>query len=323
MLRSLPRRFVAMDDDMNKPQVYSGSEPYNVLLYYAFVPIEDPEAFANNHRQLCLDLGLLGRILVATEGINGTVSGTASACQKYMDTVRRDDRFADIVFKIDEVPGHTFQKMFVRVKEELVTFRADKPSNPREVTGTRLTPSEWKKRLEKGDAIVIDGRTDYEYDLGHFRNAIKPDCESFREFPEWIRKNLGDKKDAPILTYCTGGIRCEKLTAFMIHEGFTNVFQLDGGIVTYGKDPEVQGALWDGRCYVFDERISVPINHTEDRRIVGKCYHCSAPTERYINCANVLCNKQHLVCADCEAQFERACSVSCMQTLHKEMHDAV
>lgn len=286
---------------------------YNVLLYYQFVPIADPEAFAIEHRALCESLELRGRILVATEGLNGTVSGTKEACDAYRAAMHADPRFASMVFKIDEVEGHTFKKMFVRVKQELVTFRADLPSNPNEVTGTRLSPAEWKERLERGDAIVIDGRTDYEFDIGHFRGAIRPDVESFREFPTWIREHLGDRKNTPILTYCTGGIRCEKLTAFMIHEGFKDVYQLDGGIVTYGKDPETRGSLWDGKCYVFDERIAVEINHSGDKRIVGTCLHCGGPTETYLNCANLLCNRQHLVCDECDAQFQQCCSVECME----------
>ncbi len=285
---------------------------YHVLLYYQFVPIADPEAFAAEHRVLCESLGLRGRILVATEGLNGTVSGPVDACDAYRQAMHADPRFSTMIFKIDEVDGHMFKKMFVRVKNELVTFRADLPSNPLDITGTRLSPVEWKERLERGDAIVIDGRTDYEFDIGHFRGAIRPDVESFREFPTWIREHLGDKKDTPIMTYCTGGIRCEKLTAFMIHEGFTDVYQLDGGIVTYGKDPETRGSLWDGKCYVFDERIAVEINHSGDKRIVGACLHCGGPTEAYINCANLLCNRQHLVCGECESQFQQCCSVECM-----------
>lgn len=230
-------------------------------------------------------------------------------------SLHEDQRFSSMPFKIDEVDGHIFQKLFVRVKQELVTFRSDLPTDPTRATGRRLSPAEWKERLERGDAIILDGRTDYEFDIGHFRGAIRPDIESFREFPQWIREHLGKNKDTPILTYCTGGIRCEKLTAFMLADGFSNVYQLDGGIVTYGKDKETQGALWDGLCYVFDERIAVEINHTEDRRVVGRCFHCDSPTERYINCANVLCNRQHLACSECEAQFSHTCSVACLDRI--------
>lgn len=294
---------------------------YHVLLYYHFVPIDDPETFADQHRQLCNDLGLKGRILVATEGLNGTVSGPIEACDAYRAALTSDPRFADMIFKVDEADGHAFAKMFVRVKKELVTFRADKPSNPLEVTGHRLTPPQWKQMIESGDVIVIDGRTDYEFDIGHFRGAIRPDCESFREFPDWIRENFGDQKDRPILTYCTGGIRCEKLTSFMIHDGFTNVYQLDGGIVTYGKDQETKGALWDGLCYVFDERVTVPINHTDDRKVIGKCHHCGQPTERYVNCRNYRCHNQHLACEPCETLFNSACCPECMEAPERPVYN--
>lgn len=302
-----------MTDDMNSKPVY------NVLLYYHFVRIDDPESFAQHHRELCEALGLRGRILVAAEGINGTVSGPHDACRQYMDAVHADPKFSTMTFKVDEVEDHVFRKLFVRVKNELVTFRADLPSDPTIRTGIHLTPQEFYDKLMQDGVICIDGRTDYEFDLGHFRGAIRPDVDSFREFPTWIREHLSSNKDTPILTYCTGGIRCEKLTSFMLAEGFTNVFQLDGGIVTYGKSDEVKGALWDGLCYVFDERIAVPINHTDDRQIVGRCHHCSTPTERYVNCANLDCHKQHLCCEACEERMARSCSEACMQAERHEL----
>lgn len=306
----IPRTFVHIFDASRNLQVY------HVLLYYRFVPIADPEAFASQHRELCNRLGLLGRIVVSTEGLSGSVSGLVAACDAYRKALHSDSRFATMIFKIDESASHTFKKMFVRVKKELVTFRADHPSDPNVVTGTRLSPLQWKERLETGDAIILDGRTDYEFDIGRFRGAIRPSVESFREFPNWIREHLGDKRDVPILTYCTGGIRCEKLTAFMIADGFNDVYQLDGGIVAYGKDQDTRGALWDGLCYVFDERIAVEINHSGDKRVVGRCFHCNAPTERYINCDNLLCNRQHLSCEPCEAQFEHSCSVACQNLVY-------
>lgn len=297
---------VTFPDDFCKAQVY------NVLLYYQFVHIDDPEAFADEHRRLCECLGLKGRILVAAEGLNGTVSGPVDACDRYRAAVTSDARFASMVFKVDEANGHAFGKLFVRVKKELVTFRADLPSDPNEITGKRLTPVEWKQLIERGDVIILDGRTDYEFDVGHFRGAIRPEVESFREFPEWIRTHLADARDKPILTYCTGGIRCEKLTSYMLRDGFTEVYQLDGGIVSYGKDPETKGALWDGLCYVFDERGTVEINHTEDRRIVGRCHHCGDPAETYVDCRNYRCHLQHIACPECKRQFNGACSVACM-----------
>lgn len=287
------------------------NDPYRILLFYKFVNIEDPETLTAEHLQYCKDLGIKGRILIAPEGINGTLSGTWEQTEKYMNDLRADARFADMVFKIDESEGHAFKKMFVRHKQELVTFRLEDDVNPNEITGKHLSPKEFYEQLQQEDVIVIDGRNDYEYDIGHFRGAIRPGVESSREFPEWIRENLSEYKDKKILTYCTGGVRCEKLSGFLMKEGFNDVAQLDGGIVTYSKDPEVQGRLFDGKCYVFDERISVPINHTDEDVVVGKCFHCEEPTDHYINCP--VCNLQHIVCDSCEDEHEHFCSDACRE----------
>lgn len=298
-----------MSKEMKKGE-QTTEKPYRILLYYKFVHIEDHEDYAREHLKFCKELGLKGRILVAPEGINGTVSGTVEQTEQYMDEVRKDPRFADMVFKIDEANDHAFKKMFVRPRKEIVTFRQE-GIDPTEQTGKYLSPKEWYEYLQRDDVIVLDGRNDYEYDIGHFRGAIRPEVRSFREFPEWIRKNLSKYKDKTILTYCTGGIRCEKLSAWMLKEGFKEVYQLDGGIVTYGKDPETKGRFWDGKCYVFDERISVPINRTEEDVVVGRCYHCGRPEDRYINCANPWCNLQHVCCEECEKIHKRSCCKAC------------
>ncbi|MFD7522567.1 MULTISPECIES: oxygen-dependent tRNA uridine(34) hydroxylase TrhO [Paenibacillus] len=286
-------------------------QPYRILLYYKFVPIANPEEFAAEHREYCKNLGLKGRILIAAEGINGTVSGTVEQTEQYMSDMHANPLFADMVFKTDPAEEHAFKKMFVRFKQELVTFRYDEELDPNVISGKRLSPAEFHEQLQNEDVIVLDGRSNYEYDLGHFRNAIRPDVEAFREFPEWIRENMADLKDKTILTYCTGGIRCEKLTGFLIKEGFKDVAQLEGGIVTYGKDPEVKGRLFDGKCYVFDERISVPINHTEEDIVVGKCHHCGKPADTFINCANDFCHLQHICCPECEEKHSGCCSDKC------------
>jgi len=296
------------------------SQQYQILLYYKFVPIPDPEAFKDEHLQYCKELGLKGRILVAAEGINGTVSGTIEQTEQYMRDMHANPLFADMVFKVDPSEGHAFKKMFVRHRKELVTFRVEDELDPNVISGKRLSPKEFFEYLQRDDVIVIDGRNDYEYDIGHFRNAIRPDVQSFREFPEWIRENLSEHKDKTILTYCTGGIRCEKLTGFMLKEGFHDVAQLEGGIVTYGKDPEVQGRLFDGKCYVFDERISVPINRTDEDIIVGKCHHCGKPEDRYINCDNDACHLQHICCEECEELHNSCCSAECEEIVAASHH---
>ncbi len=287
-----------------------GAKPYRVLLYYKYVHIADIEAFAAEHRELCKGMGLKGRILVAHEGINGTVSGTEEQTSAYIEYMHGHPLFHDMPIKVDDADEHVFKKLFVRPKKELVTFRLEDDVDPNVLTGKHLPPKAFYDMLQRDDVVVLDGRNDYEYDIGHFRGAIRPEVEAFREFPDWIRENMAEFKDRPILTYCTGGIRCEKLSGFLMKEGFSEVYQLDGGIATYGKDPEVRGQLFDGKMYVFDERISVPINQVE-HVVVGKCHHCGKPEDRYINCANDYCHKQHICCTSCETEHNSFCSDTC------------
>lgn len=289
---------------------------YQVLLYYKYIEIDDPQAFRDQHFEFCSSLGLKGRILVATEGINGTVSGTVEQTEKYMEFMRSDARFSDMVFKMEKSEGHAFKKLKIKVKPEIVNLSLDEDLNPNEITGKHLSPKEFLETLKQDDVIILDARNTYEYDLGHFRGAIRPDIETFRELPKWVEENLSEHKDKKILTYCTGGIRCEKFSGFLVNEGFKDVSQLEGGIITYGYDPEVKGALWDGKCYVFDERISVPVNRTGEETVVGKCHHCGKPEERYVKCGNPECNKHLLLCEDCEHEHYRSCSQECKDHPH-------
>ncbi|MDQ0880184.1 rhodanese-related sulfurtransferase [Peribacillus sp. V2I11] len=286
------------------------TKPYRVLLYYLYVPIENHEEFAAEHLAACKALDLKGRILVASEGINGTVSGTIEQTNQYMDMMKSDPRFADIVFKIDEADGHAFKKMHVRPRNELVTLRLEEDINPNRTTGKYLSPKEFFEQMQDENTIVLDARNDYEYDLGHFRGAIKPEITNFRELPDWVQENRQMFEGKKILTYCTGGIRCEKFSGWLVEEGFEDVSQLHGGIATYGKDPEVQGELWDGQMYVFDERIAVPINQKE-HVIVGRDIYSGEPCERYVNCANPECNKKILCSEENEHKHMRSCTHEC------------
>lgn len=284
-----------------------------VLLYYKFVNIEDSEKFAEEHLKFCKELGLKGRILVAEEGLNGTVSGTVEQTEGYMNALKNDSRFSDMVFKIDEVESNTFKKMHVRHRDSIITLMSEDDVNPNNIVGTYLKPKEWYEMLQRDDVIIVDGRNDYEYEIGHFRGAIKPDVKNFKQFPKWIEENLSEYKNKKILTYCTGGIRCEKLTGVFLNQGFKNVYHLEGGIVTYSKDDETKGKLFDGKCYVFDERVSVKINQTEEDKIISSCKHCGKPCDRYINCTNDDCHDQHICCEECEKVYEGFCSDKCRE----------
>ncbi|MBF7020026.1 rhodanese-related sulfurtransferase [Staphylococcus sp. 18_1_E_LY] len=283
---------------------------YRVLLFYKYVTIDDPETFAAEHLQFCKDNDLKGRILVSSEGINGTVSGPKEVTDNYIAHMRADTRFSDIVFKIDEAEGHAFKKMHVRPRNEIVALDLEDDVNPKELTGKYLSPTEFKEALQSDDTVVIDARNDYEYDLGHFRGAIRPNITRFRDLPDWIKENKEQFMDKKIVTYCTGGIRCEKFSGWLLKEGFEDVSQLKDGIATYGKDPETKGELWDGKMYVFDERISVEINQV-DKTVVGKEWFDGTPCERYINCSNPECNRQILVSEENEERYLGACSHEC------------
>lgn len=288
-------------------------EKYQVLLYYNFVPVDDHEQFAKEHLDFCKELELKGRILVASNGINGTVSGTIDQTNAYIEAMHADERFKDTFFKIDTHDGHAFKKMHVRPREELVTLRLDNPVDPKELTGEYLNPEEFYEAMQDENTVILDTRNDYEYDVGHFRGAIRPDIENFRELPQWVEDNRDLIAGKKVLTYCTGGIRCEKFTGWLIKEGFEDVAQLEGGIVTYGNDPEVQGELWDGLCYVFDNRLTVPINKTE-HVIVGVDHFDGTPCERYVNCADPVCNKQILCSEENEHKYMRGCTDTCRRS---------
>ena len=289
---------------------------YQVLLYYCYSPIADPDAFRDEHHRLCLALDLRGRIIVAAEGLNGTVSGTRENCAAYMAAVQGDPRFAALEFKVDEVESHVFQKLHVRVKPEIV-HSSLRHVRPHEKTGQHLSPAEFKALKDRDDVVVVDVRSDYEYNLGRFKNAITLDMENFRDFPDRVER-LKEFKDKKILTYCTGGVKCEKASAFLLEQGFKNVYQLHGGIIKYGI--EAGGEDFDGQCYVFDNRVAVAVNRVNPT-VISRCHHCQQPSARLINCANPHCNAHLPLCQVCGETLQGGCSEICAVHPDKRAYD--
>ena len=283
---------------------------YLVILYYHYTKLNELETFRDIHQEFCDRHNLLGRIYVASEGINGTLSGLKDDVLAYMEYLKNDQRFEEIVFKVDEADKHAFKKMHVRVKNELVNLSLETDITPKKLTGEYVEPRDFYLRMQDPHTIVLDARNDYEHQIGHFRGAIRPNIRNFRELPDWIKENESLLKDKKILTYCTGGIRCEKLSGWLKAEGYNDVGQLKGGIITYGKDEVAQGQLWDGQCYVFDERLKVNINRVESV-VVGRDHFDGTPCERQINCANPECNKQILVSQENEDKYLGGCSIEC------------
>ena len=288
--------------------------PFQILLYYLYTPLADPAGYLEEHRELCTSLGLRGRILIAREGINGTVSGPEEATAAYRRALEEDSRMAGIVFKCDPADGHAFPRLSIKLRDEVVTLGLGADDfSPRETTGAYLSPDEWRAMMGREDVVLLDARNDYEWEAGHFAGAILPPVRNFRELPDWVRRHREEFAGKKILTYCTGGIRCEKFSGFLRREGFPEVYQLEGGIVSYGKDPEVQGEGFEGKCYVFDERVAVEVNHTAGATVVSRCRHCDARTDRYVNCGWSRCNAQHFSCEACAADGERFCNPICRE----------
>ena len=287
------------------------SNDYRVLLYYKYEPIEDPETFTKEHLEFTKSIGLKGRVLVGSEGINGTVSGTVEQTEKYKEYVHSLPGFEDLWFKEDIADDYAHKKMHVRHREEIVSLNLEDDFNPEELTGDFLEPKEFRDAIKDEETIVLDARNDYEYDLGHFKDAVRPNIRNFRELPDWIMENKEKFMDKKVVMYCTGGIRYEKFSGWMIREGITDkVGQLEGGIDTYGKDPETQGDLWDGKMYVFDERISVPVNQVNPT-VIAKDHYDGTPCERYVNCAKPECNEQVIMSEENEHKYLRGCTAEC------------
>ena len=292
---------------------------YHTLLYYCYSPIENAEQFAADHLEFCKSLGLVGRIIVAEEGLNGTVSGTVEACKAYMDAIYADGRFNHTEFKIDEVEEPSFIKMHCRYKPEIVHsgLRDPKEIDPTKKTGKHLEPKEFMEMKDQEDVVILDVRSNYEHTVGRFKNAVTLDIENFREFPEKV-KELEHLKGKKILTYCTGGIKCEKASALLLKEGFEEVYQLHGGIIKYGK--EAGGKDFEGDCYVFDNRVTVPVN-TVNPTVISTCRNCGTQTKKMINCANAKCNEHFTQCDECGWKLDGCCSTECQSVPDKREFD--
>lgn len=268
---------------------------YKVLLYYKFVPVEDPEMGKLWQKALCEKLGLKGRIILASHGINGTLGGSLEACKAYVKVMKQSSKFKDTQFKWSEGTGEDFPKLSVKVRKELVTLDPEKEFDVYNKS-KGLSPSQWHEYLEKNpDVTLLDARNIYESEIGVFKagskNLIAPKIKAFRE----IKEHLDDiPKDKPILTYCTGDVRCEYLSAYMKDRGFKEVYHLEGGIVKYGQQFGDKG-FWDGQCFTFDNRMK--LDFAKD---IATCRQCGKKTSEQINCDVAKCNELQVICRDCQ-----------------------
>ena len=282
-----------------------------IVLFYVFTPLADPEAIRVWQRDLGEALRLRGRLIISKDGVNGTLGGDLAALKKWARSFRSYASFRDVDIKwsegtgVDET-GHSvdFPKLSVKVREEIVSFGAPGELRVDEHGvvggGTRLSPRQLHDLVAaRDDVVLFDGRNALEAQIGRFRGAVVPDAETTRDFVRLLDSGVyDDLKGRPVVTYCTGGIRCEVLSSLMTARGFGEVYQLDGGIVRYGEEYGDDG-LWDGSLYVFDGRGSV--DFSDHAAVIGECAGCRRPTKRTANCPEPSCRVQRVVCAECDA----------------------
>lgn len=279
-----------------------------VILYYGFTPLADPEAIRLWQLTLCESLELKGRILISRHGINGTVGGDMAAVKKYIKATKQYLPFKGVTFKWSEGSGNDFPRLKVKVRDEIVSFGApgDLRVDANGVVGggVHLKPQQLHDLVEaKGDDVVFfDGRNAYEAEIGRFKGAIVPDVATTHDFMKELESGKYDHlKKRPVVTYCTGGVRCEVLSSLMIQRGFEEVYQLDGGIVRYGETFGDDG-LWEGSLYIFDNRMNQEFS--DHSAVIGKCERCENPTSKFYNCNNLACRKLILLCEGCSANQE-------------------
>lgn len=288
-----------------------------IILYYIFTPLADPEAVKLWQKTLADSLDLRGRVLLSPHGINGTLGGDIDALKAYIKATRQYPQFKRMVFKWSDGSRDDFPKLIVKVRDEIVSFGVPDELEVNEDGvvggGTHLKPEAVHKLVEeKGDDVVFfDGRNAYEASVGKFKNAIVPDVRTSKDFIQELESGKYDNlKDKPIITYCTGGIRCEILSSLMKNRGFDEVYQIDGGIAKYGEKYKDDG-LWEGKLYVFDARLVTQFS--EKAKDIGHCIHCDVRTSNFENCANQACNNLVLICEQCKAATATTCSADCQQ----------
>jgi UPF0176 protein len=245
-----------------------------VAALYKFARLPDYQALQPGLLDYCLAHGLKGTLLLATEGINGTVAGSREGIDALIEYLRSDSRLADLEHKESHAGENPFYRMKVRLKKEIVTLGVA-GIDPNDQVGTYVAPEDWNALISDPEVVLIDTRNDYEFDIGTFRGALDPHTTSFREFPEFVAKNLDPGRHRKVAMFCTGGIRCEKASAYMMQQGFEEVYHLQGGILKYLENIPPQDSLWQGECFVFDQRVAV--RHGLEVGDYDQCHACRHP----------------------------------------------
>jgi len=307
-----------------KKLLYEETEPRTTISFYQYFPVDDPQQFRDELYAGLNALKVFGRIYIAHEGINAQISvpeGNVSAFQDYLYSIEplNGIRLNIAVNANDDLndklsQGKSFWVLKIKVRDKIVADGISDPGFSMERKGKYVNADKMNQLLQDENTIVIDMRNHYEYEVGHFEKAVEIPSDTFREQLPMAVAMMQDNKDKNIIMYCTGGIRCEKASAFMLHNGFDNVFHLEGGIINYAKQVKEHGlnSHFIGKNFVFDDRLGERI--TED--VIAKCHQCGKPADTHTNCKNDGCHLLFIQCSDCAAKYDDCCSVECQTTFN-------
>jgi UPF0176 protein len=298
-----------------KQRMLQETEPRKTVSFYRYFPIDDPRVFRDELYQGLHALQVFGRIYVAAEGINAQISVPASnfeALRTTLDGVQGLDGLRLNIAVDDD--GKSFWVLKIKVRDKIVADGIEDPGFDMRRKGQYVDAAKFNELTANPDTIVVDMRNHYEYEVGHFDKAIEVPSDTFREQLPMSAEMLKDKKDAPIIMYCTGGIRCEKASAYLLHQGFNNVFHLEGGIIHYANTVKEQGLenKFRGKNFVFDDRMGERIS----KEIIARCHQCGQPADTHVNCRNSGCHLLFIQCAACAEKYEGCCSPECQDTIH-------
>ncbi|MCC6462477.1 MAG: rhodanese-related sulfurtransferase [Saprospiraceae bacterium] len=298
-----------------KEQLQHSSEPRVTISFYRYVTLHNPRFFRDHFYGLLSEVGVLGRIYVAREGINAQISVPETQFEAYKAAMDSISFLQGIRLNIAiDDDGKSFFALIIKVREKIVADGIDDPAFDPSQFGEHLKAEAFNALTDHPDTILVDMRNHYESEVGHFEGAITPEVATFREELPYVADLLADAKDKNIVMYCTGGIRCEKASAYMRYRGFTNVFQLEGGIIEYARQVKAQGLRnkFVGKNFVFDERLGERISD----KVIAQCHQCGAPCDDHTNCANEYCHILFLQCPACQARYEGCCSDTCRDFRH-------
>ena len=298
-----------------KEKLLQESEPRATVSFYRYFHIEDPKLFRDQLYKDLVGLQVFGRIYVASEGINAQVSVPDSNFESFQQYIHSIAELSGLRLNIAvDDDGKSFWVLKIKVRDKIVSDGIQDPSFDMRNKGAYVTAEEFNRLTDDPATIVIDMRNHYEYEVGHFENALEVPSDTFRQQLPMAAEMLKDKKDRNIIMYCTGGIRCEKASAFLLHKGFKNIFHLEGGIINYANTVKERGLpnKFRGKNFVFDERLGEKIGE----EVIAHCHQCGRPADTHVNCANSGCHLLFIQCADCAQKFEGCCSKECQEVIH-------